>query len=312
MGTTGSKPARRPSLLDLSPDVLGSISKFLDGRSGGVKSLITVIGTENARSVRSTFLKDNLSYLGWAAARMANSDDRLVDSLEHTKQSLLKWMEVNDGWRNALKPFGEQIIQGVHTDIVLNAITGDGDEARVRNIIHRSGSADMVALRRFSEDLFSGLCGDVQDYGRYPIVVGVDGQDVTTLPYAEVRELILEWGKEKALRLVCFDFSYFFHDAAFAIDLGLRSVLQCLLEDVRFDVNAQIFEGARTTWRTMYAPSRPCFGASQQSPFQLSTVLCRYRLKSFGGLGATNDSSTFAQIRRIYLLLRRWGASCYR
>ena len=95
-----SEEASDPSWSDLTADLYGVISTFLDIADGELTNLCIVVGREVSLTVKRTFLRDNEDYLRYSLC-VAFRDvgaTKFFGQRKKCKDNILQWMEANDNW----------------------------------------------------------------------------------------------------------------------------------------------------------------------------------------------------------------------
>ena len=150
-------------------------------------------------------------------------------------------MEVNDDWRNSIKPYQGIDMPGMFADVELRAIRDEADEEDLW-MKARTDRSGHVCFPNTSATIY--FSDDKERFRRDAVVVGIDGRDVSGLDLEAVKEVLLKGHSTPTkLRLMTMWVADIFLNPALAIDLGLTEVLRFLVEDVGIDVNSQHYRG---------------------------------------------------------------------
>ena len=240
------------SLTTLPPEILGRIGTYLDifhhaagsrnGR-GDVSTFLSIsrLFRNAAPHIQRAYLTNSVHYLHFCGSRDGVTARWRHDQFDavHTRDNLLKWMDINDRWRDAHKPYiAERPLPSLQADIVLKPIVTDADADRLESEL--LDASDHLTFEGMPPQLFRGADGKQvldEDYP-FDVVIGIDGTDVTGMPYDQVKELIMKrTDKEKKIRCLHSVFWCFFLNSAIAADLGLLDVLRNCVEQIGIDVN---------------------------------------------------------------------------
>ena len=240
------------SLTTLPPEILGRIGTYLDifhhaagsrnGR-GDVSTFLSIsrLFRNAAPHIQRAYLTNSVHYLHFCGSRDGVTARWRHDQFDalHTRGNLLRWMDINDRWRDAHKPYiAERPLPSLQADIVLSPIVTDADADRLESEL--LDASDHLTFEGMPPQLFRGADGKQvldEDYP-FDVVIGIDGTDVTSMPYDQVKELIMKrTGKEKKIRCLHSVFWCFFLNSAIAADLGLLDVLRNCVEQIGIDVN---------------------------------------------------------------------------
>mmetsp|Transcript_33392 Transcript_33392/g.73242 ORF Transcript_33392/g.73242 Transcript_33392/m.73242 type:complete len:428 (+) Transcript_33392:283-1566(+) len=246
MNPMDSSSATTTSLLDLPPEVIARVSKFVDVFDNELHSFVSVCRPALARIIKKSYLRDSCHYLQFVGSADGHSARwRYPDfDPELARDKLLQWMAVNDGWREAHLPSsGGAAIPSVQADIVLQPVDSDGKEAMLdAELIN---GANHASFESFPPDLFRNVDGSfLEENYPFDVVIGVDGVDVSKMDFEQTKELILQrTSKPKTLRVLHSVYWCFFLNPAIALDLGLVDVFRNIVERTNIDINTSRCRG---------------------------------------------------------------------
>jgi len=224
-------------LQDLPPEVIGRSARYLAVRGGDLNQLVTVVAGRRSNVEKSVikrvYLRHNLEYLRYVSDVCTGYlSVHAIRARRHNLGEMCRqWMEVNDDWRNSIKPYQGIDMPGMFADVELKAIRDEAVD--IRDIVEYD-SIGHICFR--NTDFLYGK----KEFRRYAVIVGIDGRDVSGRDSRDVIN-ILDEGRSTPtkLRLMTSRVSSIFLNPALSIDLGLVEILRYLVEDVEIDVNSQ-------------------------------------------------------------------------
>lgn len=258
----------RPTLLDLPAGVVANVGKFMDtrARAADLMAMCVVFGSDVAKVVRKSYLENNLDYLGeisdaaYSVAMVAANkcfDKRLSfekkalytkafrNDLATIKVKLEEWMSENEWWKGAAllgpayhhhRDNADAGLPVIFKTFELKAFATEEEKMKFQDetiAISTSGHVDLYDYQSSSDD-------DPVDEV-YSTVLSVNGTLGTSFDH--VKELLLEEGSNKTLKMIHHAFTEIFFNPAVMIDLGLLDVLRFQMEEMKLDVNYQKFSG---------------------------------------------------------------------
>ena len=265
--SANSGSATQLTITSLPSEILGRIATFLDifhhaassaNHRGDVSSFLSVVGRlqHAAPHIQRAYLTNSVHYLHFCGSRDGITPRWRNDDFDvaHTRNNLQLWMNINDGWRDAHKPYiAQRPIPNLHADIVLKPIVTDEDADRLEEEL--LDASDHLTFESMPKALFRGAPSTTssgadnngtnqtttttlpEDFP-YDVVIRIDGVDCTGMPYDEVKQLIMKRSdKEKKIRCLHSVFWCFFLNSAIATDLGLLDVLRNCIEQIGVDIN---------------------------------------------------------------------------
>ena len=231
-----SSSATQLTLTSLPPEILGRIATFLDifhhattssNDRGDVSSFLSVVGKlqHAAPHIQRAYMTNSVHYLHFCGSRDGITARWRSDDFDaaHTRDNLLLWMDINDGWRDAHRPYmARRPIPNLHADIVLRPIVTEDDADRLEAEL--LDASDHLTFESMPKALFRRGEAISTNNGRnnqttttlpedfpYDVVIGIDGVDCTGMPYDEVKKLIMKRSdKEKKIRCLHSVFWCFF------------------------------------------------------------------------------------------------------
>ena len=236
------------ALTSLPSEIVGRVATFLDifhhaassaNNRGDVSSFLSVVGKHAAPHIQRAYMTNSVHYLHFCGsrdgitARWRNDDFNAA----HTRDNLQLWMTINDGWRDAHKPYmAQRPIPNLHADIVLKPIVTDADADRLESEL--LDASDHLTFESMPKTLFRGASSSSADGIEqilpedfpYDVVIGIDGVDCTGMPYDEVKKLIMKRSdKEKKIRCLhsvfwCFFLSEYW-DGSSCLCLDIRACI---------------------------------------------------------------------------------------
>ena len=265
---TNARVLPRPTLLDLPADIVANVGKFMDTRTrpGDLMSICVVFGSNVAKVVRKTYLENNLKYLDEISdaaysVAMITADkhfDRRPSYIKRApypprafwhdlatiKIKLEGWMRENEWWKRAALLYpayhhpnnANAGLPVIFKTFELKAFAREEEKIKFQDdvlSISTSGHVDLHCYQSSSDDV------PVDE--AYSTVLSVNGTLGTSFDH--VKELLLEEGSDKTLRMAHNSFSDIFFNPALMIDLGLLDVLRFQMEEMKLDVNDQKFAG---------------------------------------------------------------------
>lgn len=123
-----SSPGLR-SFLDLPPEIIAKVTKFVDIFNNELNNFLTVCRPTLARFIKKSYLKNNAHYLHYIGSADGRTARWREDDFDPTvaRDKLRQWMEVNDGWACAHRP--SDAIPSVQAEILLQPVDSDAKEA---------------------------------------------------------------------------------------------------------------------------------------------------------------------------------------
>ena len=217
-------------LTSLPFEILGRIATYLDifhhaatsaNNRGDVSSFLSVVGRHAGPHIQRAYLTNSVHYLHFCGSRDGvtarwrsnDGDDGHPFDAARTRDNLLRWMDINDGWRDAHRPYmAHRPIPTLHADIVLQPIVTDEDAGRLESEL--LDASDHLTFESMPMTLFRGGPDGKQILAEdfpYDVVIGIDGVDCTSMSFDKVKELIMKrTGKEKKIRCLHSVFWCFF------------------------------------------------------------------------------------------------------
>lgn len=242
------------TLTTLPSEILGRVATFLDifhhaassaNNRGDVSSFLSVVGKHAAPHIQRAYMTNSVHYLHFCGsrdgitARWRNEDFNAA----HTRDNLQLWMDINDGWRDAHRPYiAHRPIPNLHADIVLKPIVTDADADRLEAEL--LDASDHLTFESMPKTLFRDASSSSADGIHqtttlpedfpYDVVIGIDGVDCTGMPYDEVKKLIMKRSdKEKKIRCLhsvfwCFFLSEYW-DESLCLDIRACIIVALLV-----------------------------------------------------------------------------------
>jgi len=222
MASPNTSSTSTTDLTSLPSEILGRVGTYLDifhhaagsthGR-GEISSFVSVV-RHAAPHIQRAYLANSVHYLHFCGSKDGVTARWRHDQFDalHARDNLLRWMDINEGWQHAHKPYiDERPIPSLQADIVLQPIVTDGDAERLESEL--LDASDHLTFEGMPSQLFRGADGRQileEDYP-FDVVIGIDGVDVTSMPYEQVKDLITKrTGKEKKIRCLHSVFWCFF------------------------------------------------------------------------------------------------------
>jgi len=250
-------PPTEPCLLDLPAGVIATVGKFMDTRTrpADLMAICIVFGSDVARTVRKSYLENNLHYLeeisdfannvamGAANGHFDRRPSDYQTGVVKIRTRLQEWMSENGWWKCAAKLMhhersaesGFPGLPVIFKTMELKVATEEErDKLETEYLtISPSGHADLYDYQPSSESTPFDI--------DYSIVHSVNGTVCTS--FEQAKHLILEEGSDKTLQMTHHAFAEIFFNPAVIIDLGLLNVLKYQIEEMKVDVNYQNFAG---------------------------------------------------------------------
>mmetsp|Transcript_2903 Transcript_2903/g.6691 ORF Transcript_2903/g.6691 Transcript_2903/m.6691 type:complete len:226 (+) Transcript_2903:189-866(+) len=135
------------SLTTLPPEILGRIGTYLDifhhaagsrnGR-GDVSTFLSIsrLFRNAAPHIQRAYLTNSVHYLHFCGSKDGVTTRWRHDQFDalHTRGNLLLWMDINDRWQDAHKPYiAERPLPSLQADIILSPIVTDADADRLES-----------------------------------------------------------------------------------------------------------------------------------------------------------------------------------
>jgi len=252
-------PPQAPSpfpLRDLPLDALGLISTFLCLGERDLAALCLVLGRKATAAIKHRHLRNNAGALAYLT-RLKRLDE---------------WTDVNADWRDMMKPYyvnadhpdlkpsrpvqfdvdfapSAAAVEAVFESWNSYASTGGTTREVVEYFLFQkggvagggqSGAAFCINWMLYCREM-KLVTTAVPDIPEYVVVVAIDGQDVTALPFADVKEILCSRnGCSKKLRVTDSLFAQKFMCPIHAIENGRLSVLRYHMSEVPIDIGEPI------------------------------------------------------------------------